>query len=353
MTKIPNGKKSLYGTFSLITLIAVYLLILVGGVVRTTGSGMGCPDWPKCFNQWVPPMSEAELPENYREIYSDYRAEKNVRFARYLNLLGMEATADQLLSDESIKEERPFNKYNTLIEYANRLLGALIGLFILLTFVFSIRYFNSDRVIFYTSLATLLLVIFQGWIGSIVVSTNLVPWMVTIHMLLAIVIVFLLTFLVYRSRFAHRDARVVKSKMLIQGLVILAIFTMVIQIIFGTQVREEIDVVASALGENQRTVWIASLGEEFFVHRSFSWVILVVNLALFYLLWKQRVSMNVMWSILLLILLSVLTGVIMAYLGMPAFVQPVHLLLGTVIIGLHFFLFLQLKNQKTVESVKI
>ncbi len=352
MIKNHSNKISLYGRFSLITLISVYLLILVGGIVRTTGSGMGCPDWPKCFDQWVPPTSEADLPADYREVYSEYRMQKNIRFARYLTFFGMEDTADKLLTDESIKEERPFNKYNTWIEYINRLIGALIGLFILLTFVFSIRYFNKDRIIFYASLATLVLVVFQGWIGSIVVSTNLVPWMVTIHMLIAILIVFFLTYLVYRSRSKEKKTVALRDRNLIQVVIILGIIAMTVQIILGTQVREGIDLIAATLGDDARSEWISQLGNEFLVHRSFSWIILILNGILVYLYWRQRAKMNVVGAILIGILLSVITGVIMSYLGIPAFAQPIHLLLGTVIIGLQFFLFLQLKNTKA-EAIRI
>ncbi len=341
-----------YGTFSLFTLVSVYLLILVGGIVRATGSGMGCPDWPKCFDQWVPPTSESELPENYKEIYSDYRHEKNVRFARYLDMLGMDQTADQLLSDETIREERSFDPVNTWIEYINRLIGALIGFFILLTVIFAIRYIKRDPAIFWTAFATLVLVIFQGWIGSIVVSTNLVPWMVTVHMLIAIIIVAMLVFLVYRSRRNWSEPYHVKESM--RGPLAfytgVAIILTLIQIILGTQVREAVDSVALSLGSSNRDLWIGELGMVFAVHRSFSWLILFLNGYLVYLLLRQNVPIKLASWIGILIIGSAITGVVMNYFGIPAAIQPMHLLLGTAIIGLQFLLFLQLRNSEPVPE---
>src|SRR6185295_1965554 len=106
---------------TILALLAVYILILVGGIVRSTGSGMGCPDWPTCFGRFIPPTSVSQLPDDYKEQYAAYRNKKNEKFARYLSLIGLDNTAQQILSDKSILVEADFNPSKTWIEYFNRL----------------------------------------------------------------------------------------------------------------------------------------------------------------------------------------------------------------------------------------
>src|SRR5688572_29982787 len=130
-------KRRAFYKLSLATLLAVYFLILVGGIVRSTGSGMGCPDWPKCFGRWVPPTSIEELPSNYKQVYSQHREKKNIRFAKYLRAMGMNETADRLLTDKSVLEEADFNPTKTIIEYVNRVIGVIIGFLIFAVFVSS------------------------------------------------------------------------------------------------------------------------------------------------------------------------------------------------------------------------
>lgn len=345
--KRTNGR--LFRRFSAVTIIAVYLLIAVGGIVRSTGSGMGCPDWPKCFGSWVPPTEVAQLPSNYKDIFAQQRAEKNVKFVKYLNALGFEELAHQIESDDSILIEADFNAAKTWTEYVNRLVGAIIGLLIFGTFVLSVRYWKEDRTITVLSFLAFVLVGFQGWIGSIVVSTNLLQWMITVHMILALLIVCLLIYVYFRASNKRSFSVRIDRKLPIITFVCL-IFT-VIQIVLGSQVREAIDVVAEAV--QNRAEWIEQLGLTFYIHRSYSLVLLALHVYLFYKLWKSEdsaVFAKPMIFLVAIVVVEILSGVIMAYFAIPAFIQPIHLLLGSLIIGVQYYLFLTMR-QKGNEAI--
>lgn len=321
------------------TLIAVYVLILVGGIVRSTGSGMGCPDWPKCFGSWVPPSSVSELPADYKSFYSQYRQKKNVKFAKYLRAVGLENTADQLLRDKSVLKEADFNPTKTWVEYINRLVGVVIGFLIFAVFVVSVRFWKTRRELTYIAFATFVLVGFQGWIGSIVVSTNLTPWVVTVHMFLALVIVAMLVYLIVKS--AKEDSHMYHSSTLWWLLACIAV--LLIQILLGTQVREAIDRVASLVSRN---LWIESIGDDFIIHRSFSWIVFFAHAGLVVNLMKTTGSKAFLIGLILLILGTILTGVSMASFAVSSYLQPLHLLLATVTFGMQFLLLLKFKKSK-------
>jgi heme a synthase len=327
---------------SLYTLVAVYILILVGGVVRTTGSGMGCPDWPRCFGQWVPPTSEQDLPSDYKEKYSAYRDKKNKKFIRYLRSFGFTETADQLSNDKSVLIETNFNPVKTWIEYVNRLTGAGIGLFIIALFIKSWKLRKSNKSVFILSGLTLLVVIFQGWFGSIVVSTNLTTWTITIHMLLALGIVAMLVYLYYKSDVERPDRQ--DAKPLLKAVLIGCMVLLLTQVIFGTKVREAIDRLAmTGVG---RISWINQLGTEFWIHRSFSWLVLLVHVILLYQISKTNTNKALSRALFVLILGTLLTGIGMAYFSIPALLQPVHLVIATITFGLQLLLFFRLNNNK-------
>jgi cytochrome c oxidase assembly protein subunit 15 len=339
----------LFKNFAILTIISIYLLILVGGIVRSTGSGMGCPDWPKCFGQWIPPTQENELPDNYKEVYREKRIAKNERFAKLLDKLGFTDLSFKITKDENVLKEEDFNATKTWIEYLNRVLGVLIGFFIFLTFVFSLPYRKTHKKLVVLTFAAFVLVGIEGFIGSIVVSTNLLPALITVHMLLAIGIVMLLIYAltlipdtqsntINSVSFVQTNTKTDKYKIvLLEKVLLVSIVTSIIQITLGTQIREAIDVIAMQLAD--RNLWIDQLGLSFYMHRSFSLVILALHSYIVFLLFKET-SLMKSWAYLLLcfVITEVLTGVIMAYFAIPAFVQPIHLVLSTVIVGLQFWL---------------
>ena len=339
---LPDTKTRLFRRFSAVTVIAVYLLIAIGGIVRSTGSGMGCPDWPKCFGSWVPPTSVDELPADYKEDYVQQRVAKNEKFSKYLTALGFDDLAYQVENDPKILVEEDFNAVKTWVEYINRLIGAVIGLLIFGTFVLSIRFWKKDRPITVLSFVAFVLVGFQGWIGSIVVSTNLLQWMITIHMLLAIAIVGLLIYVYFRSkRDSLKQLNDTPSKL--KWIVIACLLLTIVQIVLGTQVREGVDMVAEFAA---RSEWISNLGLTFIIHRSYSLLLLALHGYLFYILLNSESLKSITKWLLVIVVMEILSGAIMAYFGVPAFIQPIHLLLGTLIVGVQYYLLLLINHKQ-------
>ncbi len=351
----------------ILTVVSVYLLILVGGVVRSTGSGMGCPDWPKCFGSWVPPTEASQLPANYKEIYTAQRVAKNQKLARTLQRLGFAQVAGSIFAHPTQYIETDFNPVKTWIEYVNRLLGALIGVFVFLTVVFALPYWRRDRAIFWLALASFLLTGVQGYLGSLVVSTNLLPVMVTIHMALALLIVALLLYAVDRAQQeqTHPMAAATKGPEIGPVLARLpgvglqfwlwAVLGLTFwQILLGTQVREQVDVVSAAANYVGRDAWVSQLGSVFSVHRTVSAAVLLLNIYVGYEVWqlaRPRLRRLVL-ATLGIIGLEILAGIVLATFALPATVQPVHLTLATVLFGVQFLTLLAVgRARKSPETI--
>jgi len=307
---------------------------------------MGCPDWPKCFGYWVPPTSADQLPVDYKEKFSALRDQKNQKFARYISALGFEGTATAILNDKSILKEADFNPTKTWIEYLNRLVGVVIGLLIVALFVKSIQLRKHGFSFFWLSAATLFTVIIQGWFGSIVVSTNLTSWTITIHMLLAFVLVGLLVLLYVKSG----NSSVMPATKGLKVLLVACMALLITQVLLGTEVRAAIDRVSALL--MPRELWISQVSTEFVVHRSFSWIVVLVHAIFVARLIKTTGRNTLTLGLILLILLTLLTGAGMAYFAVPAFLQPIHLLVATVTFGIQFLLFLRLNTRPINVLVK-
>ncbi|PKR81483.1 heme A synthase [Brumimicrobium salinarum] len=321
-----------------ITLVFIFLVVIAGSFVRITGSGMGCPDWPKCFGQWVPPTEKSALPEDYKDIYSDKRAKKVEKFSNFLAAIGMETTADKIRNDKSILIEQDFNARKTWTEYVNRLFGFLAGNGVLLVFLWIMIKYREKRLIFVGGI-NLVLLAFQAWFGSIVVATNLVPWTITVHLFLALVIIGLQIYLLRMvSPSQQRNIKVSKQ---FYGLLFLIFFITFAQMFLGTQVREEIDHLTKAgIG---REGWSENLGLIFFIHRSFSWLVLALIVGMFWIARKRKDLRILHWAFAMLVI-ELLSGVILNHFNVPGLVQTAHLLFACILFGILMMAIFRLKT---------
>jgi len=298
-----------YLRYTWFLLVMVFLVIIAGGVVRMTQSGMGCPDWPRCFGRWVPPTDASQLPPDF----------------------------EKYLGKQDI--DHSFNAYHTWIEYINRLLGALLGVFIFIHFIWSfVRFRKSNKAIVWLSFLLLITVGFQGWLGKKVVDHNLAAVKVTTHMLVALVIAAIPLIIIYRL-----EQREKKTDPWLKNISVAALAIILVQIVLGTQVREQIDEISKSLAYQEREVWISRLDKLFLIHRSFSWLVLAACLAI---VWKARPYIEfkkISWMILAMVGLTLLLGLIMMWGSIPAWAQPMHLLLASILVLAVFTLRLRLK----------
>jgi len=346
----PSSEKR-FIRINLISIVTLFALILAGGIVRSSGSGMGCPDWPKCFDQYVPPTEASQLPADYRERYVQKRVDKNHRFARTLEVLGFEEMADKVRHDESILEAEEFNAVNTWIEYVNRLLGAIYGVLLIGCVIFSVTYIRSRRKIFLWSLLNLVLVGFQGWLGSIVVSTNLMAWLITVHMLLAVAILAISIYTYFLAR-VWRDRNLLANRQVgsLRLLVAAAVLLTLIQITLGTTVREQIDAISSAMNNMNRSEWVGQVGINFILHRDLAILVVILNAVIFMMI-RARYSLTghqfkYVSFVMIFLIVQIISGIVLSYLALPPVAQTVHILLATMLFGAQFYLMLLLGRNK-------
>jgi heme o synthase len=134
------------------SVVMTLLLVTIGVIVRATGSGMGCPDWPLCHGQIIPPLSDGQA----------------------------------------------------WIEWVHRTVAAIIGFLVLgLAFV-AFRDRRERPGLFWTSLLVVGLVGFQAWLGRETVRLNNSGESVTAHLAAAMALVGLLVFLLVRSLYPAR-----------------------------------------------------------------------------------------------------------------------------------------------------
>jgi len=341
----------LFNRLTKTSLVLIYLVIIAGAIVRMTGSGMGCPDWPKCFGYLIPPTQESELLFTPFHDYSKdemiilnsenlYTAIKDFKSNEFINL-----------SNWSLYEKHDYVVYDpvhTWIEYINRLIGALAGIPILIFTLISIYYWKDYKYLTIISILTVLGMAFQAWLGKTVVDSNLSPYKITIHMLMALVIVGLILSLIVQTK---REDFI--NNKLFKNLIIFSILLTLIQVVLGTQVREFVDEKIKSIGYDKAN-WLTDVPIKFYIHRTFSIIVLLVNFYLFYLNKKLRLGFNKLSYVIILIGIEILTGILMYYFDFPVLSQPTHLVIATIIFGLQFYILLEyLLRNKSIKQIEL
>lgn len=328
-----------------VSLVLVYLVIIAGAVVRMTGSGMGCPDWPKCFGHYIPPTDISELqwhPEIEIEKGQIIIVDQTLRVARkdFRTTTSFNKNNWDLYAKHDYAE---FNVAHTWIEYINRLFGALGGLAVFIMGILSIKFWKSDKTLTLISWLTVFAMGFQGWLGATVVYSVLEPAKITIHMIMALIIVALLIYLVYKS---EENNATLRYKNRLGTFVALALLLTLIQIILGTQVRQFVDEQIDIVGYISKDLWLQNPTVQFYIHRTFSIIVVLLNLFLFYRIKNEKLGFKKINWIVFLITIELLTGILMFYMDFPFSTQALHLVFAALLFGVQYYLLLEVLNTR-------
>ncbi|PJA26136.1 MAG: hypothetical protein CO189_12335 [candidate division Zixibacteria bacterium CG_4_9_14_3_um_filter_46_8] len=287
--------------FALMATVATYLLIFIGGVVRVSGAGLGCPDWPKCFGRWLPPTNMDQLPPNI--------------------------------------DPSQFNFTLAWIEYFNRLCGVAVGVLILITAIWALKSFRKFPKILYPALAAAVLVALEGWQGGILIALELQPLAVTIHAVLALIIVSLLIYLTAQAYYlenAPRNESVYPKKInyWIGSLWILA----VIQILLGTQIRSSIEIIRAQYPLLSELEWLSKVGGLKHLHVTLGFLVAGITGHVGSKIISKssqpfRIVIQSAWAAIFLVSAQLLVGLILLFVGLPPLMEVFHLWLASLYVG--------------------
>ena len=329
-----------------INLVLVFIVVIAGSIVRVTESGMGCPDWPKCFGAYIPPTSEDQVTWHEGEDFFEgqmiiheeklYNAKKDLTASTSFNPAEWEEFTKHGYAT--------YNPVHTWIEFINRLATVALGFPVMALFALSFFYWKDRRARVYLSFAVVFLVGFQAWLGKLVVDSNLKGQTITLHMIGVFAIIGVLLILLAKARRTKEE--IAFPDKLFKRLSSVALYITVLMVVLGTQVREQIDMIAKTTTD--RMLWIDQVDWMFITHRSLIYVIVTINGYLLYQAFKNNWYKSRWIAIGVIIIAEAVVGIILAHYGLPKAAQPLHLLLSTILFALQFDLLIQLRAPRTI-----
>ena len=291
------------------TTALTYSLILVGSLVRASGAGLGCPDWPRCFGSWIPPASVEALPPQF---------------------------------DPAL-----FNPTLMWTEYLNRLLGVTVGFTIFAATISAWRHHRRDPHILWPTVAAFLLTGYEGWLGGRVVAHELAPWIVTAHLVVAIVIVLLLVYATVYALYRRPVVAVAGSRVvvddepdraprtaLVATIAIMIVVTLA-QVAVGTQVRGNVD---DALDAGvARPQALATVGMFDSVHRTTALAVMSLALMALLVVWskhphEKRIAQWT-YAVVALAAMQIVLGAVLAFVALAPPFQVLHLTVASLLMG--------------------
>lgn len=325
------------------SLILVYLVIIAGGLVRMTGSGMGCPDWPKCFGYYIPPTDVNELLWEPNHMFE--KGQVIIKDEK-LYVANSTFTSTSTYNPENWElytkhDYAVFNPYHTWVEYINRLCGALAGLACLVMAVLSFAYWNEKKTITLLSWLVVFSMGFQAWLGATVVYSVLNPLKITTHMVVALIIVAFILHIIKMAKPNHREKYVPK---LFKNLLWTSLLFTLLQVVLGTQIREFIDHQIKD-GITNSIEWLKKPTISFYIHRTFSVLVVLLNIWIFLMNKKSNLRLSKVNWVLFIILLEIISGIVMYYFYFPFGMQTTHLVLASILFGIQYYLILETKKE--------
>ena len=309
---------------ALAALIFVIVLMFVGAIVRASGAGMGCPDWPKCYGKLIPPTSVEQVDVSQLDI-EKFKG-KAERYGR----------DPDLITEESIVAE--FNAVHTWTEFVNRLCSLPVGIFVLLTFVMSL-WSRRGWVIFWAFTAVFLVGL-NAWMGARIVYSGLNPGTITVHVFLAMLLMCVQTWLVWAVAEKKWAIRVSEEGRWLKWIGLGAFLLIVFEGLMGTQVREMTDAMKVSHGDAPRGEWVAELEHTwmYLIHRSFSWVVLGLTWIYFSMSGKVREGGRGWheWVIFGVVLVQMCLGLVLSQVGILPVAQVLHVGLSSILLCVFF-----------------